>query len=326
MNVLVTGGAGYIGSHMVKLLRERGRGVVVLDDLSTGHRDAVAGARLVEGDIGDETLVSSLLAAEKIRAVIHFAAFIVVSESVREPGKYRLNNVVKAEALLRAMRAAKVDCLVHSSTAAVYGDPQSNPIDEAHPTRPINPYGETKLEFERMLATAHAEHGLRSVSLRYFNAAGADPGGELGERHEPETHLIPLVLQAASGRRKSLEVYGNDFPTRDGTCERDYVHVSDLCEAHLRALDWLEDGGGREAINLGSGRGATVLEVIETARRETGVDIPSRHAPRREGDAAVLVASAERAARVLGWRCSRSDLPTIIRDAWRWERRARQTP
>jgi UDP-glucose 4-epimerase len=319
MNVLVTGGAGYIGSHMVKLLAERGHRVVVLDDLSTGHRDAVTDARLVEGDIGDETRVRALLEAESIRAVVHFAAFSLVGESMAEPEKYRRNNVLKAEALLRAMRVAKVARMVHSSTAAVYGEPQSVPIDEAHPTQPMNPYGETKLAVERMLDAAHAEYGLRSVSLRYFNAAGADPQGRLGERHEPETHLIPLVLQAASGRRKSVQVFGSDFPTRDGTCVRDYVHVSDLCEAHLQALDWLE-GGGREAINLGSDRGATVLEVIEAACRETGVDIPRTLASRRAGDPATLVASAARAERVLGWR-ARADLAAIIRDAWRWERR-----
>ena len=320
MNVLVTGGAGYIGSHMVKLLRERGHHAVVLDDLSTGHRDAVAGARLVEGDIGDEARVKSLLEAEKIRAVIHFAAFSLVGESVANPEKYRHNNVVKAEALLRAMRAAGVDRLVHSSSAAVYGEPRAVPIDEAHPTQPINPYGSSKLSVERMLDAAHAGQGLRSVSLRYFNAAGADPDGSLGERHDPETHLIPLVLQAASGRRKSIEIFGSDFPTRDGTCVRDYVHVSDLCDAHLRALDWLQSGGGREAVNLGTEHGATVLEVIDAARRETGAEIPQVMAPRRAGDPAALVASAARAARVLGWR-ARADLAAIIRDAWRWEQR-----
>jgi UDP-glucose 4-epimerase len=323
VNVLVTGGAGYIGSHMVKMLLGRGRNVIVLDDLSTGHRDAVIGARLVEGDVGDEALVAPLLAAERIGAVIHFAAFSLVAESVADPEKYRRNNVVKAEALLRAMRAAKVERLVHSSTAAVYGEPRSVPIDEAHPAQPINPYGETKLAVERMLEAAHADYGLRSVSLRYFNAAGADPEGRLGERHDPETHLIPIVLQAASGRRKSVQVFGSDFPTRDGTCVRDYVHVNDLCEAHLRALDWLQQGGGRDAINLGTERGATVLEVIEAASRETGVDIPKTMAPRRAGDPAALVASTARAARILGWRAIRSDLPTIIRDAWRWERSRR---
>lgn len=320
-NVLVTGGAGYIGSHMVKLLLQRGRKVTVLDDLSTGHRDAVAGARLVEGDVGDEALVAALLSGERIGAVIHFAASSLVAESVANPGKYHRNNVVKAEALLRAMRAAKVECVVHSSTAAVYGEPQYLPIDEAHAAQPVNPYGATKLAVERMLDQAHAAHGLRSVSLRYFNAAGADPDGTLGERHEPETHLIPLVLQAASGRRPALQVFGTDFPTRDGSCVRDYVHVNDLCDAHLRALDWLEGGGGREAINLGSEHGATVLEIIAAASRETGVDIPRSIAARRAGDPAALVASCERARRVLGWTPQRSDIATIVRDAWRWERR-----
>ena len=318
MNVLVTGGAGYIGSHMVRLLREHGHRPVVLDDLSTGHRDAVGDATFVEGDIGDEAKVASLLERERIRAVVHFAAFSLVGESVANPEKYRRNNVVKAEALLRAMRAVNVERLVHSSTAAVYGEPRSIPIDEAHPLQPINPYGATKLAVERLLDRAYAEYGLRSMSLRYFNAAGADPAGGLGERHEPETHLIPLVLQAASGRRQDVQVFGADFATRDGTCVRDYVHVCDLCKAHLRALQWLE-GGGREAINLGSERGATGLEVIETARRETGCDIPHAMAPRRPGDPAALVASAARAGRVLGWR-ARADLPQIIRDAWRWER------
>jgi UDP-glucose 4-epimerase len=320
VNVLVTGGAGYIGSHMVKLLGERGHRAVVLDDLSTGHRDAVGDARLVEGDVGDEARVRALLEAEKIGAVVHFAAFSLVAESVAEPEKYRRNNVVKAEALLRAMRSAKVERLVHSSSAAVYGEPQSVPVDEAHPLRPINPYGASKLSVERLLEAAHAGAGLRSISLRYFNAAGADPSGRLGERHEPETHLIPLVLQAAAGRRKAVEVYGSDFPTRDGTCVRDYVHVSDLCEAHLRALEWLEGGGGREAVNLGSERGASVLEVIEAARLETGAPIPAVSAPRRAGDPAALVASTVRAARVLGWR-ARADLREIVRDAWRWEQR-----
>ena len=320
MNVLVTGGAGYIGSHMVKLLSERGHHAVVLDDLSTGHRDAVGGARLVEGDIGDEARVRALLEAEKIRAVVHFAAFSLVAESVAEPEKYRRNNVVKAEALLRAMRAAGVERLVHSSSAAIYGDPQSVPIDEAHPLRPINPYGASKLAVERLLDAAHAGHGLRSISLRYFNAAGADPSGRLGERHHPETHLVPLVLQAAAGKRNAVEVYGSDFPTRDGTCVRDYVHVSDLCEAHLRALEWLEGGGRREAVNLGSEHGVTVLEVIEAARRETGAPIPTVNAPPRAGDPAALVASTARAGRVLGWR-ARADLQEIVRDAWRWELR-----
>lgn len=321
-NILVTGGAGYIGSHMVKLLLERGRNAIVLDDLSTGHADAVGGARLVRGDVGDEGLVGALLAGEKIGAVIHFAASSLVAESVANPEKYRRNNVAKAEVLLRAMRTARVERLVHSSSAAVYGEPRSLPIDERHPLEPVNPYGASKLAVERMLEAAHAAHGLRSVSLRYFNAAGADPGGALGERHEPETHLIPLALQAASGRRASVEVFGTDYPTPDGSCIRDYVHVADLCSAHLLALEWLESGGGREAFNLGGGRGASVLEVIAAVQRETGANLMVKRTPRRSGDPAALVASTGRAERVLGWIAQRSDIATIVRDAWRWERRS----
>lgn len=321
-NVLVTGGAGFIGSHMVKALLEQGRRVVVIDDLSTGHRDAVRGAHFVQGDIGDEEHVCALLAEHAVGVVIHLAGSSLVAESIAQPGKYRRNNVEKTQALLRAMLAARVECLVFSSSAAVYGEPRYIPIDEAHPTEPVNPYGASKLSIERLLDDLHVAYGLRSVSLRYFNAAGADPEGGLGERHDPETHLVPLVLRAASGRRAAVEVFGDDYPTRDGTCVRDYVHVSDLCDAHLRALDWLNGGGEREALNLGSEQGATVLEVIEAARRETGADIRKTVAARRPGDPAVLVASCERARRVLSWTPQRADIATIVRDAWRWERRA----
>lgn len=325
MTVLVTGGAGYIGSHMVKLLRAKGRSVLVLDNLSTGHRDAVpAGVEFVEADTADTPRLGELLRLKGVAAVIHFAASSQVGESTAEPLKYYANNVGGTLGLLRAMRAAGVERIVFSSTAAVYGEPQALPIDEAHPKQPVNPYGATKLAVERMLDDLHAAHGLRSVSLRYFNAAGADPDGELGERHDPETHLVPLALQAASGRRPALAVFGNDWDTRDGTCVRDYVHVVDLCDAHLRALDWLEGGGGREAINLGSEHGATVLEVIEAVRRETGKDFAVRIAGRRAGDPAVLVASCERARRVLGWTAQRSDIATIVRDAWRWEKTVRR--
>lgn len=321
MNVLVTGGAGYIGSHMVKLLRERGRNVLVVDDLSTGHRDALAGAHLLEADLGDRARMEELLAEARIGAVMHFAASSLVAESVADPDKYQRNNVANTLALLEAMRAARVERLVFSSSAAVYGQPKYLPIDEAHPTEPLNPYGASKLAVERSLEARRAEGGLRYASLRYFNAAGADPQGLLGERHDPETHLIPIVLQAASGRLPAVPVYGTDYPTRDGTCVRDYVHVTDLCEAHLLALQWLESGGEREVLNLGGGDGATVMEVIEAARRETRVDIKVRNEPRRAGDPVELVASSQRAERVLGWRRRYSDLPTIIRDAWRWEKR-----
>jgi len=319
MTILVTGGAGYIGSHMVKLLQARGRPVVVLDDLSTGHRDAVS-APLVEGRTDDTPAVEKLLREHSVKAVVHFAAYSLVGESMVDPLKYYANNVGGTTGLLQAMRAAGVERIVFSSTAAVYGEPQRVPIDEDHPRNPVNPYGATKLAVERMLDDAHAAYGLRSASLRYFNAAGAHRDGSLGERHNPETHLIPLVLQAASGRRASVSIFGADYPTRDGTCVRDYIHVEDLCEAHLLALDWLDGGGGREVFNLGSEHGATVKEIIDTARRETGRDIHVVQAPRRPGDPAVLVASCERARRVLGWTPTRSDTATIVRDAWRWER------
>ena len=320
MNILVTGGAGYIGSHMVKLLLERKRRVIVLDDLSTGHRAAVGGAPLVECDIGDVPRVSALLAEHRIGAVIHFAASALVAESVAAPGKYYLNNVAATLGLLRAMLGASVDCLVQSSSAAIFGEPKYLPIDEAHPAEPINPYGASKLMVERVLDDLHIAHGFRSVSLRYFNAAGADPQGTLGERHDPETHLIPLVLQAASGRRPAVSVFGTDFPTRDGSCVRDYVHVTDLCAAHLLALDWLEAGGGREKFNLGTGTGTTVLELIAAAELETGIAVKADLKPRRSGDPAALVASAERAKSVLGWKPEFSDLATLIRHAWNWER------
>jgi UDP-glucose 4-epimerase len=319
MRALVTGGAGYIGSHMVKLLLERGAAVAVIDDLSTGHDDAVRGAQLVRGDITDSSLALKVLREQRIDAVFHFAAASLVGESVADPLKYYARNVGGTVALLKAMREANVGKLVFSSTAAVYGEPQRAPIDEAHPTQPVNPYGSSKLAMERLLADCSAAYGLRAVSLRYFNAAGADPGGMLGERHNPETHLIPLVLQAASGKRASITVYGNDYPTRDGTCLRDYVHVSDLCEAHLLALQWLDGNPGYGCFNLGNGEGATVLEVIEAARRVTGRPIRTVAAARRAGDPAVLVADAAKARRVLGWQPRHADIEGIVRDAWRWE-------
>ena len=321
MRVLVTGGAGYIGSHMVKLLVESGAQVTVVDDLSTGHADAVRGRDFVRGDVADATFTKNLLEQKQIEAVVHFAACSLVGESVADPLKYYRRNVGGTAGLVEAMRQAKVTRLVFSSTAAVYGDPVRTPIDEAHPTQPVNPYGSSKLAIERMLAECSSAYGIGAVVLRYFNAAGADPSGELGERHDPETHLIPLVLQAASGRRPSISVFGNDWPTRDGSCVRDYIHVSDLCVAHQLALDWLAAGGRYECFNLGNGEGATVLEVIEAARRVTGRTIKMVQAQRRAGDPPSLVADASKARRVLGWQPARADIEGIVRDAWNYEQR-----
>jgi UDP-glucose 4-epimerase len=320
MRVLATGGAGYIGSHMVRLLVESGAEVSVLDDLSTGHADAVRGGHFVRGDVSDAASTAKLLTDRKIEAVVHFAAASLVAESVADPLKYYARNVGGTVSLLKAMREASVERIVFSSTAAVYGDPQRVPIDEAHPTQPVNPYGSTKLAIERMLAECSAAYGLRAASLRYFNAAGADPQGGLGERHDPETHLIPLVLRAAA-KNSAVSVFGDDYPTRDGSCVRDYIHVSDLCDAHLRALEWLSGGGRYDCFNLGNGDGATVLEVIEAARRVTGREIKINKARRRPGDPASLVADATKARRVLGWQPQRADIETIVGDAWRWEQR-----
>jgi UDP-glucose 4-epimerase len=322
MTILVTGGAGYIGSQMVKMLRSRGLGVIVLDNLSTGHRESVpADVAFQQGDVADTPRVAALLSQHSVKAVIHFAASSLVGESMADPLKYYANNVGGTVGLVRGMREAGVNRLVFSSTAAVYGEPVRVPIDEDHPKQPVNPYGMSKLVIDRMLDELHAAHGFKSVSLRYFNAGGADPDGTLGERRQIETHLVPLVLQAASGRRPHIAVYGSDYSTRDGTCVRDYVHIVDLCDAHVRALDWLDGGGGRETINLGSEQGTTVLEVIAAARQATGREIPVKVAPRRAGDPASLIASCERARRVLGWRAQRSDIASIVGDAWRWEQR-----
>ena len=321
MRVLVTGGAGYIGSHMVKLLAEAGAQVTVLDDLSTGHAEAVRNAHFVRGDIADVKATGDLLTKNRIEAVVHFAASSLVGESMTDPLKYYRRNVGGTAALLQAMRDAHVARIVFSSTAAVYGDPVRIPIDEAHPTQPVNPYGASKLAVERMLSDCSVAYGLGAVVLRYFNAAGADPSGELGERHDPETHLIPLVLQAASGRRAAVSVFGNDWPTRDGTCVRDYIHVSDLCVAHLQALEWLAKGGRYEVFNLGNGDGATVLEVIEAAKRVTGKQFTVNFAARRAGDPPSLVADASKARRLLGWQPARADIEGIVRDAWNFEQR-----
>jgi UDP-glucose-4-epimerase GalE len=318
VNVLVTGGAGYIGSHMVRALVGAGHRVVVVDDLSSGHADAVApGVPLVRADVRDEAVVEALR-EHAIEAVFHFASRIQVGESVTNPRLYFKDNLAAAIALAERVLEAKVGYFILSSTAAVYGVPVRTPIDEDHPTVPVNPYGETKLATERMLASYGRAYGLKYAALRYFNAAGAEPG--LAERHDPETHLIPLVLDAALGRRPNVQIFGSDYPTPDGTCVRDYIHVQDLADAHLAALVHLSRGGGSGAYNLGTGKGHSVREVVQTASRVTGVTIKIAHTPRREGDPPVLVASAERAKKVLGWQATRSSLDRIVEDAWKARR------
>lgn len=319
--ILVAGGAGYIGSHMVQALRGAGFRVAVADDLSSGRREAVGEAGLHVGDIGDAGFVDGVLKQVEPAGVMHFAGSIQVGESVADPAKYYRNNVAATGVLLDAMRAHGIGAFIFSSTAAIFGDPRYVPIDEAHPKQPINPYGRGKWFVEQMLDDYQHAYGLRATCLRYFNAAGADPGGALGECHEPETHLIPLILQVASGRRPHIGVYGDDYPTPDGTCVRDYIHVADLCDAHLLALRRLLDGGGSARYNLGNGNGFSVREVIEAARRVTGHAIPVQLQPRRAGDPPVLVADAGAARRELGWTPRLADIDTIIAHAWAWERR-----
>lgn len=317
--VLLVGGAGYIGSHMVRLLVEAGHEVLVLDNLSTGHADALRYGESVIGDMGDADLLDCIMSRAGFDCVMHFASYIEVGESVRDPGKYYHNNVTNTHCLIEAMVRNAVPAMVFSSTAAVYGEPRGVPIAEDHPIAPINPYGRTKATVEGMLADYDGAHGLRSVALRYFNAAGAHPQGNLGERHDPETHLIPLVLRAASGRRDSISLFGTDYPTADGSAIRDYIHVIDLCTAHLRALEYLMEGGASARYNLGNGQGFSVREVIDAARTVTGRDIPVREEPRRPGDPAVLVADSTRARTEIGWQPEHTDLQTIIRDAWAFE-------
>jgi UDP-glucose-4-epimerase GalE len=316
--ILVTGGAGYIGSHTCKALAAAGWVPVAYDNLVHGHRWAVQWGPLVEGDLADATLLERTLREHRVGAVIHFAGYCYVGESMREPGKYFLNNTGNTLNLLEAMRRVEVGCIVFSSTCATYGMPQQVPMAEDHPQRPINPYGESKLFVERMLQWYEAAHGLRSVALRYFNAAGADPEAMIGEDHDPETHLIPLAVYAALGRRSHLELYGNDYPTRDGTAARDYVHVTDLAAAHVQALRYLESGGGRNAFNLGTGQGHTVRDVVSMIERVSGRQVPTRDVARRPGDPPELVAAPSAAMRVLGWQPRFSSLETIVRTAWRW--------
>ena len=319
--ILVVGGAGYIGSHMVKDLIESGYPVVVLDNLSTGHRELVTGGDFVEGNLGDSDLLDRLFAAHRISTVMHFAAFSLVGESMENPLKYYHNNVAATTTLLRAMIRHDIKRFIFSSTAAVYGEPVEVPIRETHPCSPTNPYGASKLAVERMLQDCDSAYDLKYVSLRYFNAAGADESGILGEMHTHETHLIPLILEVASGKRESIRVYGTDYPTPDGTCVRDYIHVSDLTQAHLLALEDLLQGGDSAVYNLGNNRGYSVREVIDLARDVTGKPIPAINGDRRPGDPATLIAGSDKIKKSLGWKPRYEDLETIIGTAWRWHQK-----
>lgn len=318
MAILVTGGAGYIGSHTVAELLDQGKDVVVIDNLQSGHRGAMLGGKLYEGDLRDKELLAKLFAENEIEAVIHFAANSLVGESMKDPVKYYDNNVYGTLCLLEAMNAANVRKIVFSSTAATYGEPEKVPIEETDITNPTNVYGETKLMMERMMAWFDKVLGIKYVALRYFNAAGAHESGKIGEDHDPESHLIPLILQTALGQRPSISVFGDDYNTPDGTCVRDYIHVGDLADAHLRAVDYLLGGGDSDVFNLGNGQGFSVKEVIAKVKEVTGRDFPVVVSPRREGDPAVLIASSDKARSVLGWKPSRQNLDDIIRSAWQW--------
>jgi len=321
MKVLVTGGAGYIGSHVLRQLREAGHDAVVFDNLSTGHRWAVLGAPLVEGDLADGDALDALFQAHAFDAVLHFAAHIVVPESVAEPLKYYANNTRNTLNLLERVQRAGVPRFVFSSTAAVYGMPEQSTVDEDTPLAPINPYGASKMMSERMLTDFSAAGGPRHVILRYFNVAGADPQARIGQATPDATHLIKVACQTALGQRQKLQIFGTDYPTPDGTCIRDYIHVEDLARAHVDALDHLSDGGDSRILNCGYGRGYSVREVIEAVREVSGVDFAVEEAPRRAGDPPALVADNRRIRAVLGWEPRFADLRTIVADAWRWESR-----
>lgn len=320
VKILVVGGAGYIGSHMVKILGGQGHEVITFDNLSKGYRDAVLCGDFVEGDLANKLQLDNLFVSIKFDAVMHFASFIEVGESVANPAKYYQNNVFNTQNLLDEMVKHGINYFIFSSTAAIFGEPEYSPIDEIHPRNPINPYGRSKLMVEQMLADYDIAYGLKSTALRYFNAAGADPGGELGERHNPETHLIPLVLQAASGRRQSITVFGKDYGTPDGTCVRDYIHINDLCDAHLLALTKLHNTDKSMCYNLGNGNGFSVKQVIDTAERITGKDIQVVYADRRAGDPAELVADATMANQDLDWNPKFAELEQIVETAWKWEK------
>jgi UDP-glucose 4-epimerase len=317
-SILVVGGAGYIGTHMVKELLEAGHNVVILDNLSTGNRELVAGGTFIEGNLGDAGLLDQLFSNYRIDVVMYFAAYSLVGESVVNPLKYYRNNLAETIELLDAMKRHNVDHFIFSSSAAVYGEPVEAPVTEAHPCNPTNPYGETKLAIERMLEACDLAHGLKYVSLRYFNAAGADESGAIGEKHKHETHLIPLILKVAAGELENIEIFGTDYPTADGTCIRDYIHVTDLASAHLLAMEYLMNKGRSAVYNLGNSTGYSVLEVIKTAEKVTGRSIQAVPAGRRRGDPAVLIAGSDKIRQQLGWRPRYEDLEIIIKTAWGW--------
>ena len=322
-NVLVTGGAGYIGSHAVLALLEEDYNPIILDNFVHGHKELVErlGAEVIVGDVGDVALVSNILIKRNITSVMHFAAYAYVGESVKSPAKYYLNNVAATASLLDSMVKTGVNKFVFSSSCATYGLPASLPICESAEQRPISPYGHSKRMVEQMLADFERAYGLQSVIFRYFNAAGADPGGRVGERHEPETHLIPLVLQAALGQRSGITVFGTDYLTPDGTCIRDYVHVSDLVSAHMHGLRHLEKDGASDTFNLGIGKGYSVLEIIEATKTVTGCDINVNYGPRRAGDPPILYAESKKVQSILGWEPKCTDIETMINDAWHWHKK-----
>lgn len=316
--ILVTGGAGYVGSHTAKELQKAGYSILILDSLINGHRQLARGYDLIKGDLKDADLLERIFSAHAIDAVVHFAAFAYVGESVMDPGKYYRNNVCGSLNLIEAMVKAGVNKIIFSSTCATYGHPQEIPIPETHPQNPINPYGSSKLMVERILRDFGPSHGLKSVIFRYFNAAGADPNAEIGEWHEPETHLIPLVLDAAGGKQEIVRIFGADYDTFDGTCIRDYIHVTDLAEAHVLGLKYLQAGHDSEVFNLGNGQGYSVRQVVECAEKITGRKIKVRLDPRRPGDPATLVGSASKAQEILGWSTRFPTLDSIVGTAWRW--------
>ncbi|HHV12768.1 MAG TPA: UDP-glucose 4-epimerase GalE [Clostridiales bacterium] len=321
MAILVLGGAGYIGSHTVYELIDRGEEVVIVDNLETGYKEAVhPKARFYQGDIRDRSFIDSVFDQEKVDAVIHFAANSLVGESMVNPLKYYDNNLCGTKVLLESMVAHGIDKIVFSSTAATYGEPERVPILESDRTEPTNTYGETKLSMEKMFKWTGKAYGLRFVSLRYFNACGAHRSGNIGEAHNPESHLIPLILQVPNKQREAISIFGDDYDTKDGTCIRDYIHVTDLAQAHILAVDYLRKGNGSDIFNLGNGVGFTVKEVIETARKVTGDPIKTEIVPRRAGDPAVLIASSEKAKKVLGWKPQHADLEEIIASAWNWHK------